>query len=365
MAYEKVSLFVPNLEGGGAERMMVNLANAFAHKGHNTDLVLARKTGPYIKLVDKKVNVVDLNISFTNPFLLVCLSRYLVEEKPKVILSAMTFPNVAVIIARFFAMVSTRIVISERVAMGIQSKNTFSLKERLKPLAARLTYKVADQIVAISNGVADNLAETINLSKTNITTIYNPVVTNTLLENQPKPKHPFFSSNRKIILAAGRLIPQKDFVTLIDSFNLLPNKDELCLVILGEGPLRRELINQIESLDLIDSVSLPGYVEDLFSYMYHSTVFVLSSRWEGFGNVLVEAMACGCPVVSSDCPSGPSEILSSGKYGAMVKPNDKISLADAIHSTLQNPISSEVLRKRACEFKADAIADQYLNLMLK
>jgi glycosyltransferase involved in cell wall biosynthesis len=364
MQNEKIALFVPNLDGGGAERMMVNLANAFAHKGHNTDLILARKRGPYVKLVDEKVNIIDINISFANPLLLFHLVRYMRLEKPIAILSAMTYPNIAILIAHFFAMTSTKVVISERVTMGVQSKNIFSLKERLKPLAARLTYKKADKIVAISNGVAKNLIDTIYISKEKITTIYNPVVTNALFVNKSKPSHPFFNSNRKIILAAGRLVPQKDFSTLINAFDKIAFKDELYLIILGEGPLREDLNRQIESLELTQFISLPGYVENLFSYMQHASVFVLSSAWEGFGNVLVEAMACGCPVVSTDCPSGPSEILSSGKFGALVAPNDEYALADAISSTLACPVSSEILRTRACSFKAEVIADQYLKLML-
>ena len=125
-----------------------------------------------------------------------------------------------------------------------------------------------------------------------------------------------------------------------------------------------ELNKQVESLGLTQIVSLPGYVENLFSYMQHASIFVLSSAWEGFGNVLVEAMACGCPVVSTDCPSGPAEILAYGQYGPIVQPGDENALANEIYNTLQRPLSSKVLRKRACEFKASVIADQYLQLLL-
>lgn len=364
MNREKIALFVPNLEGGGAERMMVNLANTYVSKGLHVDLVLATKCGPYVKLVDKKVNIHNLSISFTNPLLIIRLIKYMRREKPKAMLSAMTYPNVALLTAHYFARISVQLVISERVTMGIQAKKILSLKERLKPFAARLTYARADHIVAISEGVANNLQETIGIPREKITTIYNPVVTKALLEPHPRPEHPFFSSERKIILAAGRLVPQKDFSTLIRAFHKLTKKINLYLIILGDGPLYTELNKQVESLGLTQIVSLPGYVENLFSYMQHASIFVLSSAWEGFGNVLVEAMACGCPVVSTDCPSGPAEILAHGQYGPIVQPGDENALANEIYNTLQRPLSSKVLRKRACEFKASVIADQYLQLLL-
>ncbi len=363
MVDQGIALFVPNLEGGGAERMMVNLANNFADKGYCVDFVLVKKSGPYVKLVDKKVKIHELNIAYFNPILIIGLIYYIRLKKPKVILSAMTYPNIAILIAALFSRVSPKIVISERVTMGIQSKNARSIKEWFKPFFARLTYRFANEVVAISDGVASNLEDTIGLSKSKITTIYNPVVTNSLLNNHPRPDHPFYKSGKKIILAVGRLVPQKGFSTLISAFHALDEYEELRLVILGEGPLHSELQKQVETLGLSDVISFPGFVEDLYGYMQYASVFVLSSLWEGFGNVIVEAMACGCPVVCTDCPSGPAEILANGKFGLLVHPGDSDELALAIRQTLAKPTSKEILRKRALEYKVDTIAKQYLQLM--
>ncbi|MEJ2115119.1 MAG: glycosyltransferase [Gammaproteobacteria bacterium] len=363
MYSRKIAIFIPNLEGGGAERMMVNLANKFVDKT-NVDLLLATESGPYIKIVDNKVNIINFGISFSNPTILIYLIKYIRKEKPIAILSAMTYPNVAILIARICSNVSTRLVISERVAMGIQSNNSFSLKEKLKPLAARLTYNSADHIIAISNGVADNLAETIKIPKNKITTIYNPVVTTSILIKRPRPNHAFFADkHNKVIVAAGRLVRQKDFGTLILAFNKLLSNQEMYLVILGEGPLRNELHKQIYKLGITKFVSLPGYTDNVFSYFQHASLFVLSSAWEGFGNVLVEAMACGCPVVSTNCESGPSEILENGKYGILTKPGDVGAMASAMQDTLSQPLSSNILRTRANAFRSDEIADKYLKIL--
>ena len=363
MRPEVILLFVPNLEGGGAERMMVNLANQFV-KNHTVDLVLATKSGPYVSLVSEKVNIVDLEISFFNPFVIYRLAKYLKYRRPISILSAMTYPNIAVLLARMFSGTSTKVIISERVAMGVQSQNSTALKEKLKPLFAKHIYKYSEGIVAISNGVAENLAEIVKFKRDKITTIYNPVITESSFSNFPKPRHPFYGEGRKVILGAGRLVPQKDFKTLIEAFHLLSEDKSLYLIILGEGPMRGELTSLVKDYDLTERVSMPGYVENISAYMQYASVFVLSSLWEGFGNVLVEAMVTGCPVVSTDCPSGPSEILEDGKYGTLVTPGDAKALGMAIYKTLIKPINTNQTQERAKDFSVDIIAKQYLNLML-
>ena len=362
---EKIVLFVPNLEGGGAERMMVNLVNSFERKGFNANLLLARKTGPYVKLVNKNVKIFDLKISFLNPLFLYHLFRFFKKEKPDIVLSAMTLPNVAVLLVKRLAMSSSKVYISERVAMGVQSKNSSSLKETLKPIVARLTYNWADHIIAISNGVSRNLIDTIGISEKKITTIYNPVVTSQLFKTYPKPSHPFFNMNHRIILGAGRLVPQKDFKTLIHAFSMLVKQSDIRLIILGDGPQKKELAQLIEQLGLSEKISLPGYVEDLFAYMNHASLFVLSSRWEGFGNVLVEAMAMGCPVVSTNCPSGPAEILSDGKYGELVDIENPEALAKAISNALVKDKNEASLKERANAFSSDVISSLYLEIMIE
>lgn len=360
----RLALFVPDLCGGGAEKMMVHLANEFSRSFESVDLVVAKKQGPYLTLVNDSVRLVDLGVSFTNPWVLVKLAAYMHREHPTAVLSAMTYPNIAIILARMLSAAKARIVISERVAMGVQASSSRTLKEKLKPLLAKYIYGRADQIVAISNGVADNLAETVGLKREDITTIYNPVVTPLLHRHYPIPDHPYFDDGGPpVILAAGRLVPQKDFKTLLRAFGLLLEITDARLIILGEGWLRKELLELAEHLGVKEHVSLPGYSENPYAYMTHAGLFVLSSVWEGFGNVLVEAMACGCPVVSTNCPSGPAEILEDGRFGLLVPPGNAPELASAMVSTLKKPLDRETLQARAGNFNADKIAVEYLGCM--
>lgn len=361
----KVSLFVPDLEGGGAERMMVHLANEFSLKSLAVDLVLAESKGHNLFKVEKSVHIVDLNTPFSNPLIIFKLASYLRNVRPTALLTAMTYPNIAGLLAGKIARVSTRIVISERTTLTVQSGNIKSLRECLKPAVAKRLYRFADHIVAISDGVAENLHSNIGIRRDKITTIYNPVVTPELLQPHSKPDHPWFANTQSpIILAAGRFVAAKDFSTLIKAFAEVKKQRDARLIILGEGPQRKILTDLIAQLNLMDSISLPGFVQNPACYMQHASLFVLSSRWEGFGNVLVEALACGCPVVSTNCPSGPEEILDSGKYGKLVLVGDPHALANAILSTLDKPPAAEILHHRAMQFTAEKSAENYLKILL-
>lgn len=360
-----LSLFVPDLEGGGAEKMMVHLANEMSSLVDRVDLVVGRKRGPYLSLVSSEVNVVDIDVAISNPWIIVKLASYLRRTRPDAVLSAMTYPNVAVIAARRMTSVGVRVVISERVVMGVQASRAGSLRERIKPHAASAVYRQADSIVAISNGVAENLSAITGINISNIETIYNPVLSPELRGSFSVPEHPFYQERRvPVILTAGRLVSQKDHATLLSAFALLQESIESRLVILGQGPLREALLRQAQELGIEKRVSMPGYSESPYSYMAHSDLFVLSSAWEGFGNVLVEAMACGCPVISTDCPSGPSEILEEGRYGLLVQPGDAGEMARAMEETLRKPLASATLKSRAACFDSSKIARQYLRQLL-
>ena len=170
-----------------------------------------------------------------------------------------------------------------------------------------------------------------------------------------------------MILAAGRLHVSKDFPTLLRAFSLVRKEIPSRLVILGEGEKRKELEDLAQELGIRKDHDLPGFVENPYKYMKHATVFVLSSQWEGFGNVLVEAMACGCPVISTDCPSGPREILRDGEYGVLVPPKDSEKLAQGILRVLENQDLrrelSEKGKKRALDFTVDRAVEEYVKLV--
>lgn len=356
-----MALFLPSLGGGGAERVMVVLANGLAERGHLVDLVLAKAEGPYLAQVRDEVRIVDLGsrrVAFSLPGLV----RYLRRERPASLLSALIHANVIACRAHRLARVPTRLVVSEHnYRSGSRPQNFHG---RLVLWLMRGTYPWADAVVAVSHGVADDLVRNFGLAPDLVHVIYNPVVDDTLLSKAQAPlEHPWFVEGAPpVILGVGRLMEQKDFPTLIRAFARVRAQCAARLMILGEGELRPQLEALVRELGLQDDVALPGFAENPFAYMARAAVFVLSSRWEGFGNVLVEAMACGCPVVSTDCPSGPCEILEGGKWGRLVPVGDVDALAAAISATLDETAQPDV-RVPAGTFNVERAIAEYLAIM--
>jgi glycosyltransferase involved in cell wall biosynthesis len=361
----KITLFLPSLAGGGAQKIMVYLANGFAKRGFAVDLVLVKSEGPYLSLVSAQVRVIDLNC----PRVLASLPsliRYLKTEKPHAILSTLDHANVIAIIACALTRGSQKIAV--RVANNISASKRHTKNIRL-PLGAglvRYTYNWADQVIAVSQGVAEDLVKSHNITHNQVTTIYNPAITPEILDKIQEPfNHPWFAPGKPpVILGVGRLTAQKDFTTLIRAFAQLNQHYSARLMILGEGEDRAQLESLVKSLDLEQHVSLPGFVDNPFPYMKQASVFVLSSCFEGMPNALLQAMACGTPVVSTDCPSGPREILEDGKWGKLLPVGDVEAMAEAILASLQGETqrpSREILESR---FGLDTIIDQYLSILL-
>jgi len=227
-------------------------------------------------------------------------------------------------------------------------------------------YPLSDEIIANSQGVADDLAKVINLPRERINVVYNPTISPNLFKKAKRDlHHPWFDCDEpSVILGAGRLEPQKDFSTLIDAFWNIKRRQNARLMILGEGSRRSKLEEQITKMNLEDEVSLPGFTDNPYKYMRNASVFVLSSSHEGLPNVLIEAMACGCPVVSTNCPSGPSEILDDGKYGPLIPVGDPDRLAEAIVTVLEEPIDPNVLRGRAMDFSLESTLDRFESVLV-
>ena len=360
---DRVALFMPSLRGGGAERVMVILANEFVARGFAVDLVLANAEGPYYKDVDKKINIVNLGaarVLMSLPGLI----KYLRTQKPSVMLSALNHANVVAIVAKLLATVNTRLWVSEHNALTRSIQNRALRRERWLPYWMSLLYPFADGVIAVSNGVADDLARTIKLPRNKIQVIYNPIYSEGLLQlaTEQIDDSCFSSFATPVLLAAGRLTEQKGFTVLIQAFRQLRKDRAARLVILGDGEERSMLQSLIDELGLNDDVVLLGFKSNPIAYMKKATVFVLSSNWEGFGNVLVEAMACGTAVISTDCPSGPSEILEGGKWGRLVAVGDADALAYAIKETLDETVHPDVA-KRARDFSVCTSVDRYLSVM--
>jgi glycosyltransferase involved in cell wall biosynthesis len=359
-----IAIFLPGFGGGGAERVALNLAGFLAGKCPRVDLIVGRARGPYQSQVPAGVREIDLE-AHRLLAALPRLIRVLRRERPDVLFSAMEHTNLVALWARRLSRVPVRVVISVHNVLSHNLGRSPSWRERRMPGLARLFYRQADGIVAVSNGVADDLVTETGLVRSAIRVIYNPVVTSGLLARAEEPlTHPWFAPDAApVVLGAGRLSPQKDFDTLLRAFAQVRAVRPAHLIILGEGELRDSLAAQAAVLGVSEDVQFPGFVENPYAYMRRAGVFVLSSAWEGFGIALVEAMACGAPVVSTDCPAGPAEILEGGEYGRLAPVGDDSALAQAILATLDRPIEPARLRARAGDFALDKIGAQYLEVL--
>ena len=399
-----VALFARNLAGGGVERVWLNLAGAFAARGLRVELVLGRRTGALAGEVPDGVAAVELEPSpgplarlaalraapadaalLARPVLLARkppptlawlpgLARYLRRRRPRALLAGTPYENLEALRARRLARAPVRVVVSEHNNLA---RNLLESKEwSRRHLAAlmRRAYPEADAVVAVSDGVAEQIAAAAGLPRWRVATIHNPVVTPALLARAAEPADdPWLASGQPpVVMGAGRLVRQKDFPTLVRAFALArARRPPLRLLIAGaaDSPARTaarqgELAALAASLGVADALRLPGHLANPAAAMARAAVLALSSAWEGFGNVLVEAMACGTPVVSTDCPSGPAEILAGGRFGRLVPVGDAGALAEAILATLDAPPDPAALRARAAAFTVDRAADAYLALLL-
>ncbi len=361
----RIALFLRYFGGGGADLAMAYLARGFVEQGFQVDFVLSQSGGNHLWKIPPEVRIVDL-ASPNNGATLKALIQYLQQERPAALLSALHFTNEIAVLAKRLAGVPTRVVVCEQNTLSQRSRHETKLSKRLTPWLARLTYPLADAVVAVSHGVAQDLSQTLGLSENRVQVIYNPAVTPELTAKAQEPiDHPWFAPGEPpVILGVGKLEPQKDFPTLIRALAAVHQHHPARLMILGWGPdeNRWQLEELIQSLGLTADVALPGYVNNPFAYMAKAAVFALSSRWEGLPFVLVEAMAVGTPVVATNCESGPDEILAHGKYGELVPVGDSQALADAILNTLSQPrqaIDPAWLE----QFSLAPITQQYLEVL--
>jgi glycosyltransferase involved in cell wall biosynthesis len=358
-----LAIFLMDLDGGGAERVMINLARGFAEQGLKVDLVLVKPEGPYLSQLSPKVRVIKLESSRLI-LSLPSLVRYLKQEKPPVLISALEDTNIVALWARNLASVSTKVVVTVHNHLSREAENATNLKRRLTPQFVKWFYSWADSIVAVSQGVAKNLVD-MGLPSEKIEVIYNPIVTPELSEKlQESLNHPWFLPGQPpVILGVGRLQKQKDFPTLIHAFAKVRQQQPLRLMILGEGSERSNLESLVQELGIAKDVVFPGFVANPYAYMAQAAVLVLSSAWEGFGNVLVEALAAGTPIVSTDCESGPAEILANGQYGKLVPVGNAEDMAKAIAAILEDTPDGEVLKQRANEFSLEKALTKYGKLL--
>jgi glycosyltransferase involved in cell wall biosynthesis len=364
MTDRRVAMLHRGLAGGGIERVMVNLATGLLARGCLVDFVLFRGDGPHIARIPDGARMILLETDRTL-LTLAPLVRYLRRERPAAMLSFIPQTNIIAVAAAALAGVETRIAVCDHNHLSSRRKMA-PLKDRVAYWLCPAAYRHADRLVAVSRGVADDVAEQYRLPRERMEVIYNPVTGPHIDQAGCRPpNHPWFADGEPpVFLSMGRLTPQKDHAMLLRAFARVRAQRSVRLMILGEGPLRGELERLVTDLGIESSVALPGYVDEPFSYIRRSAAFVLSSRFEGFGNVLVEALACGTPVVSTDCPSGPGEILDSGRFGTLVPVGDEVAMSQAMAAALDAPSAAEELRRRAALFSVVQAAEKYERLLL-
>lgn len=358
----RLSLILPNLQGGGAERVALNLANHWAVQGMQVEFVLMEARGELLELVDPRIPIHSLNASRIRGSILP-LRAYFAERKPAVASVGLWPLTSATILAWQLAGRPGTLFTTDHINLTISCLLELKLSPLYLQALLRFTYPLATGLTAVSDGVKKDLCRMGSFAEERVAVIHNPVVRGLV---NPAPVDvavrqqlwgPGFNHH---VLAVGSFKAQKNFPPLLQAFAQLPHSLNAKLTILGEGILRPELEALIQELGLEDRVALPGFALDPSLWYRTADLFVLSSSWEGFGNVIVEALECGVPVVSTDCPFGPAEILDNGRYGRLVPVGDVTALAAAMQASLLESHDHEALRRRAQDFSVPKIADQYL-----
>ncbi len=355
---KKLAILAPFKAWGGIERNIVILCREFLAMGVQPELVLTRGGQiPYPDELPAGVEVVDLR-SRGKFDAVPKVIRYLRQNRPDAVLAAKDHAAKVAVVARHLGRL--------RIPLFIQVNTTLSqtLRRFVKRHTACKLYPRADGIIAVSQGVKDDMHSLFECRPGLVETIYNPVGPDIAARRRRALDHPWLiPGGVPVILGAGRLTPGKDFISLVRAFARLRQRRACKLLILGEGPERAGIEEQARDLGLAEDVELPGFVLDPIPWMARADVFVNTSCYEGFGNVLIEALAAGTPVVATDCPSGPAEILAGGRYGPLVPVGDVSALTEAIDSVLTAPPAPELNHQAVARFRSDHIARQYLEFM--
>jgi len=357
-----LALFSPSLAAGGAEKVLLNLAVGLQERGQRIDIVLAQRSGEYVRQIPEYANVIDLGATRT----LTCLPalvRYIRRERPAGIIAFQDHANVIALWARAIAGLNTPVIPTVHNTWS-RMLDTGTWKTRALGHVAGFAYRRTARVVAVSEGAADDLAKQFGMNRDSIVVIYNPVVGPQLFAKAAEPVEDewFKQYHGPWVIGVGRLTKQKDFANLIEAFSHVRKEIDCRLLILGEGPDRPVLEQLIRRLRLEDDCFLPGFVDNPYKYLSRAKLFVLSSAWEGLPTVLIEALALGVPAISTDCESGPREILRHGALGVLVQPGNSRVLGAKIAECLLNPCQPSV-GTIANNYSFSVAADRYVRLL--
>jgi glycosyltransferase involved in cell wall biosynthesis len=361
----KIAVFASFSGQGGVERMLVNLCSGISAAGYPLDLVLVKDRSECLDDLPPQVRVVRLGTghTFASTF---ALASYLKRERPAALLAAKDRAGRTAVAARRLAGVPVRIVFRLGTTLSAALEGKPAWRKWLWYLPMRAIYPRADAIVAVSRGVADDLANITRLPAERFNVVPNPVVTPRLaaLAAQEAP-HPWLTDGgAPVVLGIGRLTRQKDFPSLIRAFALVRRERPCRLVILGEGGDRPALEKLAKELGVGSDLLLPGFARNPYAWLSRVSLFVLSSAWEGSPNALTEALALGVPVVATDCQSGPREILDGGRIAPLVEVGNVERMAAAMLHTLEDPPAPESLRRAAAPYTVEDSSRRYLELLL-
>jgi len=356
----KILIVLPDLHGGGAERLHVNLARHWTDLGHDVDFILLRKSGDLLKLVPDKVNIISIN-AYRIRQAVIPIYKILKKIKPDVVLSAMWPLTSITVISWIISRRKSKLFLSDHVVLSLDSTNNIGVPILFLKFFIFITYHFSNGIIAVSKGVKEDLCSLGRIPAKKVEVIYNPAAIGISKKDFINYDNLWQAKHEKKILSVGSLKYEKDHKSLIKAVSLIKDSIDIKLIILGDGPLRRDLECLVKSLGMEKNVSLPGFQINPYPWYLSSDLFVLSSKWEGFGNVIVEALECGIPVVSTDCPGGVQEILDNGRYGRLVRLGSVTALADAIKESLNQKHDIFFLKERAKKFSIQEISKQYLN----
>jgi len=370
MDINRIAIFIHTFNAnGGIQNRRLQLADCISQRGYEVDIIVPHTNAPYPLSIPNKVHLHSLKARGERERIkmwttIIPLAKYLKREKPPVLLVGPLMFALTALLAKKIAQSNTRIIISAHSSIASVFQNNMKLTSFVSKLILQYSYSRVHSIIAVSKGLRNEIINLCKIPEDCVKSIYNPIVSENLFKRalDTPEEELFYSDNIPIILSVGRLTPQKDFPTLIKAFSLVFQEIPSKLVIIGEGPERGKCEKLIESLNLQDHVFLYGFRSNPYKYMSRAKVFVLSSIWEGFGNVLVEAMALGTPVISTNCPHGPSEILADGKYGMLVPMKNPAEMARSICYVLRNGGPNG--ENKVKEYTIEGITDEYLKLLL-
>jgi glycosyltransferase involved in cell wall biosynthesis len=376
MKRQRVLFFVSSLAGGGAERVMVDLLRNIDRNTFQPLLVLLHQfeDSPYRQHLPEDIRVIVVarkkdSVSAKLKQLL-AFFKVVRREKPDVILSMLTHNNIMSLLSGL--LFGIRVIACEHNTLSEVMKTEEGQSMLGMPVApmVKVLYRFAENIITVSEGIKSDLISAIGISPHRIKTIYNPIDLNRVnsLMHAP-PGHPFFAEQKPVVVAMGRMTAQKRFDILLNAFSRVILSTDARLIILGEGPERTRLENMVKDLGIEEKVSLAGFQRNPYALLAHADVFVLSSQYEGLPMAILEAMACGLPVISTDCRSGPTEILEDGQCGILVPVNDEAALAEAMTELLKDKKQREELSERGKErvrdFSVGKIVRQYEEIICK